>query len=214
LVGGDTTRGPLSVSVTLLGTVPRGRAVTRAGAQAGDDLWVAGVLGDAAAGLACVEGRLAASARDRASLVRALDRPQPPLAFGLSLRGVASAMIDVSDGVYADLSHVLRASGLGATFDPSLLPASAVLHRVVPDISEREIMQCSGDDYTLLFTAPPLRARKVAAIAHHLGVRVSKIGAMHQRKGLWRTDTGKSPRRIAASGFDHFATLSRATVVR
>ncbi len=204
LVGGDTTRGPLSVSVTLLGSVPRGRAVTRAGAQAGDDIWVVGVLGDAAAGLACVEGRLKANARDRASLVRALDRPQPPLAFGLALRGVASAMIDVSDGVHADLSHVLRASRLGATVDPVLLPESAVLRRVVSDPSEREEMQCRGDDYTLLFTAPSRHARKITAIAQHLGVRVNKIGATHQREGLWRAVTGKAPIRIAARGFDHF----------
>lgn len=204
LVGGDTTRGPLSVSVTLLGSVPVGRAVTRAGARAGEEIWIAGVLGDAAAGLACIQGRLQANSRDRAHFARALDRPQPPLAFGRALRGIASSMIDVSDGVYADLAHVLRASKTGATVDPSLLPASRPLHRVAPDAAARESLQCGGDDYALLFTAAPRYARRIGALAQRLGVAVAKIGMTHTHKGLWRVGAGQHPSPIEVHGYDHF----------
>lgn len=204
LVGGDTTRGPLAICVTLLGGVPRGRAVTRSGARHDDEIWIAGTLGDAATGLACVEQRLEASPRDRARFIRALDKPVPPLALGIALRGVAHAMIDVSDGVLADLGHVLRASSLGATIDPSLLPASAALRRAVPDPAMREALQCAGDDYTLLFTASARNAARVASIAEQCGVRVTRVGKMQKRGGLWRVVGGARASRIAAIGFDHF----------
>ncbi len=203
LVGGDTTRGPLAASVTLLGSVPRGRAVLRSGAQAEDDIWVAGVLGDAAAGLACIENRLHPGARDRARLVRALDRPQPPLALGLALRGVANGMIDVSDGVYADLAHVLHASNVGATIDATCLPASPALSRSVRDAGAREALQGGGDDYTLLFTAPPRHARRITGIAGRLAVPVTRIGATHGHKGLWRAGAGAA-KLLDPRGYDHF----------
>ncbi len=205
LVGGDTTRGPFSISVTLLGGAPRGRAVTRAGARAGDDIWVAGTLGEAAAGLACVEQRLEASPSDRARFVRALDKPSPPLALGIELRGIAHAMIDVSDGVLADLGHVLRASALGALIDLSLLPASSALRRAVPDPVAREALQCAGDDYTLLFTASKRNAPRVARIAAQCDVRVTRIGVIQARRGLWREAGGAKTIRIPATGYDHFA---------
>ncbi len=204
LVGGDTTRGPAGASVTLLGTVPRGRAVTRAGARAGDDIWIAGVLGDATAGLACAQRRLHPSARDRASFLRALDRPNPPLALGLALRAVASAMIDVSDGVLADLGHVLDASSLGATLGAGPLPASRALLRAVPDVGARFAMQCRGDDYTLLFTASPRYARRIETIAQRAGLPATRIGSTHALRGLWREGPGLRPTRLVAAGFDHF----------
>jgi len=212
LVGGDTTRGPLAICVTLLGGVPRQCAVTRAGARVDDEIWIAGTLGDAAAGLACVEQRLQASPRDRARLVRALDKPTPPLALGIGLRGVAHSMIDVSDGVLADLGHVLRASSLGAIIDPLLLPASAVMRRVVPDPVAREALQCGGDDYTLLFTASARSAPRVTSIARQCGVRVTRIGKMQKQAGLWRGANGARPARIATSGFDHFAAPVSAPI--
>ncbi len=211
LVGGDTTRGPLSISVTLLGGVPRGRAVTRAGARTGDEIWIAGTLGDAAAGLACVEGRLESGSRDCVHFKRALDKPSPPLALGIALRRVAHAMIDVSDGVLADLGHVLRASASGALIDPSLLPASAALRRAVPDPVAREVLQCAGDDYTLLFTASKRNARRVARIAAECEVRVTRIGVMQARRGLWRKAGDAAPGRIPTTGYDHFVQDSRAT---
>jgi len=204
LVGGDTTRGPLSVSVTLLGSVARGRALTRSNARAGEDIWIAGTLGEAAAGLAIAQGRLVVGAREQTRLVRALDRPSPPLGFGIALRPIASAAIDISDGVYADLGHVLTASGIGAVIDPARLPASATLRRVVPDAAARERLQSLGDDYTLLFTAQPRRAARVIDAATKARIRVTRIGQVAVSRGLWRTRADGTLARIPLVGHDHF----------
>lgn len=204
LVGGDTTRGPLTVSVTLLGTVPRGRAVLRSGALPDDTIWIAGDVGGAAAGLAIAQGRLEAAPRERVRLLRALDRPRPPVDLGVSLRTIATSMIDISDGVLADLAHLLDASGLGATLSIASLPALPALRRAVPDALARYPLQTGGDDYTLLFTMPAKRRALLETAARQAKTRVSEVGRMHSERGLFERLKDGSRRPIEAHGFEHF----------
>ncbi|MHB1375627.1 MAG: thiamine-phosphate kinase, partial [Thauera sp.] len=126
LAGGDTTRGPLTLSVTLLGEVPQGAAITRAGGRPGDDLWVSGQPGRAALGLAALKGEATLSAAGRTACIAALQRPQPRVGLGLALRGLASAMLDVSDGLLGDLGHILENSRTGARIDVAALPLAAL----------------------------------------------------------------------------------------
>jgi thiamine-monophosphate kinase len=207
LVGGDTTRGPLNLCVTILGEVPTGQALRRSGAQVGDSIWVSGVLGDAALALAHHLGKITLAAADLASCEGALLRPQPRVGLGLRLRGVAHAAIDVSDGFVADLGHILEASKVGAVVDADSLPRSALLRRCVDGDSHELAMSCllaGGDDYELCFTAPRDRDATVAALAVDAGVAVSKVGEITSASGLVVHDhTGNAvpvPR-----GFDHFA---------
>ncbi len=201
LVGGDTTRGPLSVCVTALGHVAPGGALRRDAARPGDSIWVSGTLGDAAAALA-LRSRgetMPAALRGR------LDRPSPRLALGQALIGLAHACIDVSDGLLADLGHVLDASGVGAEIDVDALPASAALHAAVADVDARRALQSSGgDDYELCFTAPAAREALVRAAAAAAGVAVTRIGGIVAgRDSVCRTGVGEvwhPPRR----GYAHF----------
>lgn len=127
LIGGDTTRGPRNLCVTVIGELPAGTALTRAGASAGDDVWVSGTLGDAMLGLAALQGRVALDAASRAACVARLERPEPRVALGSALRGIASAMLDVSDGLVGDLGHILDASGVGASLDLGAIPRGPAL---------------------------------------------------------------------------------------
>jgi thiamine-monophosphate kinase len=207
LVGGDTTRGPLSLTVQALGQVPLRRALRREGARAGDGVWVSGHLGDAAAGLAIVQGRqAAASPADARRLRGRLDRPTPRVALGIALRGVASACIDVSDGLAQDLGHVLRASGAGAAIAVDALPLSPALRRAIADPARRrELALSGGDDYELCFTVPPRREARLAAIARALRLPLARIGAVTAGRALRLRDA--AGRRVALSrpGYDHFA---------
>ena len=154
LVGGDLVRGPLSLGVQVFGAVPRGHALLRSGARVGDQLCVSGFLGDAAAGLALEQGRLEASGEDAEALRAAFWRPQPALGLGQALRDVATAAIDVSDGLLADVGHLARASGVGAVIDSPMLPLSAALKRCVDDATALRMALTGGDDYVLCFTLP------------------------------------------------------------
>jgi thiamine-monophosphate kinase len=206
LVGGDTTRGPLTVSVQLLGEVARGQALRRDAARDGDLVVVSGTLGDAAAGLALVQGRLGAPDAATARRLRArLDRPQPRVALGESLGGLARAAIDVSDGLAQDLGHVLRASGVGATLEVDRLPLSPALRRTVSDPQRRVSWALSGgDDYELCFTVPERKVATLAALSRRLRLPLTVVGRIERRRGLRLRDA--AGRRVALSrpGFDHF----------
>lgn len=173
LVGGDTTRGPLSVCVTVHGFVAPDAALRRAGARAGDDVWVTGSLGDAAAALVQWRAGGAADAPLRARL----DRPTPRVEAGLGLAsGIAHAAIDLSDGLLADLGHICAASGVGADIDLSALPASEALSSRFGTEARHAAQATGGDDYELCFTAPPSRREAVAALAARCGTPMARIG--------------------------------------
>jgi len=182
-VGGDTTRGPRNLCVTVLGTLPRGAALLRSGARPGDELWVSGAPGLAALGLAYLRGGCDLEGTARAAALRRLHAPEPRVALGIALRSIASACIDVSDGLLADLGHLLRASGAAAELqvDALLAPLHAVLaDAVCTPGSEcvRQAVLSGGDDYELLFTAAPDRADAVLAAATSAATPVMRIGSV------------------------------------
>lgn len=176
LVGGDTTRGPLSINVTAHGLVAPGTALRRDGAQAGDDVWVSGTLGDAAAGLA----QWKAGDPSDAFLRTRLDRPTPRVALGQSLGGIATACIDLSDGLLADLGHICRASSVGARIDVEVLPTSEALATGFDVATRRHLQATGGDDYELCFTALPTRRQDVLVAACSSGVAVTRIGGIER----------------------------------
>ena len=202
LLGGDTvsTPGPLTLSLTILGTVPEGQALLRSGARPGDDVWVSGCLGDAALGLRVLRG-LAVTEDEALALVDRYRTPRPRLALGKALRGIASAAIDVSDGLVADLGHILETSGVGATLDASLLPLSPA-GRGVP--GAREAALTGGDDYELLFTAPAARRAEVAALSPPGGVSVTRIGTVGRGRGSTSSMPAGQPVPIDRTGWTHF----------
>ncbi|RAP58501.1 thiamine-phosphate kinase [Oleiagrimonas sp. MCCC 1A03011] len=210
LVGGDTTRGPLAVSVTVHGFVPEAQALRRDGAKAGDAIFVTGTLGDAAAGLACLDREradadrlLTASVDSRKALIGRLNRPTPRVAAGQLLRGVASACIDVSDGLLADLGHVCRASGVGAVLDADALPLSSALLTLFAD-DARDFALRGGDDYELCFTVPSERAADLIADLSRQGCGVARIGRIVAEDGLAVRDAAGRSVAVSASGWDHF----------
>jgi thiamine-monophosphate kinase len=200
LVGGDTTRGPLTVTVSLAGTVPPGRALRRGGARAGDDLWVSGTPGDAAAGLAILQGRLSAQGRARDALLARFQLPQARVALGMALRDIATSCIDVSDGLLGDLGKLCAASGVGADVASRELPLSAGLCSVAPPDARIAFALSGGDDYELLFTADPAQRAVLAAL--DAGVVLRRIGTVTEAAGV--LVDGAPPRRDAGHGFDHF----------
>jgi len=200
LVGGDTTRGPLTVTMTAAGTVPPGGALMREGARPGDDVWVSGTPGDAAAGLAILQGRLPAQGRARDALLARFQLPQPRVALGLALRGIATACIDISDGLAGDLGKLCAASGVGADVESRELPLSAGLCSVAAPGARVGYALAGGDDYELLFSAGPGERARISAL--DAGVVLRRIGTIAEVLGV-RID-GEPPGRDAGHGFDHF----------
>jgi thiamine-monophosphate kinase len=204
LVGGDTTRGPLTVSVQILGVVPRGTALQRSGAQAGDLIVVTGTLGDAGAGLA-YSTSMPASVPDEAAryLVARFEYPTPRVAMGIAARGIASAAMDLSDGLVGDLPKLAQASGLGAVVAIEKLPLSAALRAATNVAQARDWALSAGDDYELLFTVSASRYVALQQAAQRLNLTLSIIGEMRAAAEIsWMLDGAAfSP---SSSGFDHF----------
>lgn len=201
LVGGDTTRGPLSVCVTAHGLVETGSALLRSGARVGDDLWISGTLGDAAGALAQWQPGSAVDPFLRARL----DRPTPRIALGRALRGIASSCIDVSDGLLADLGHVCVESGVGAEVELAALPASPALLAAF-DIESRRVLQAGGgDDYELCFTAPESARAEIERMARETGTPVACIGRIAVGEGVAAFDADGSRWTPAQDGYQHFA---------
>jgi thiamine-monophosphate kinase len=206
LVGGDTTRGPLTISVQIIGEVPAGRALRRDGAAAGDDVWVSGALGDAALAVAAGSGRVRLNDAERKACVRRLERPLPRIELGIALRGIATAAIDVSDGLVADLGHIAERSGLAAVVEFAHLPHSRTMRRHLAHAAARRALLAGGDDYELCFTAPAARRRAVAGAARRAGIAVTRIGridAVSRRGRVTVFDDGR-PLKLERGGFDHF----------
>ena len=199
----DAMPGALSASVEVHGRCPAGGALTRTGARAGDRIFVSGTLGDAGGGLAIALGRRPArpdaSAR---ALVARMRRPEPRLALGVALRGVAGAAIDISDGLCQDLGHVLAASGAGARVDAGLVPLSRALLDVAGDTAARELALSAGDDYELLFTVPPARVNRLDAL--EVAEAVTEIGVIESEPGL-RLEGAAGTTMPAPPGYRHFS---------
>lgn len=206
LIGGDTTRGPLAVTVTMVGIAPIGVALERRGGQVGDAIFVSGSPGDSAAGLALEQGRLHVADGLSAQILR--DRflfPTPRCDIGIALRGLASTCIDVSDGLGGDLEKLCAASGCGAEVDAAALPVSDALLSAVGREAAREYALTGGEDYELLFTVPLARlGAMTSAIARGLGP-VKRIGSLVAGKGVKVFARG-GVMQFSGSGFDHFAT--------
>ena len=203
LIGGDTTRGPLNLCITVFGEVPLGTALLRSGAQPDDDLYVSGSLGDARLALEAFRGTVVLDGDAFERVRNAMERPQPRVALGLALRGVATSAIDVSDGLLGDLAHVLRRSKVGAELLADALPRSAVL-RTQPEALQRSCTLAGGDDYELIFTAPPQRAPLVAAAAEAAQVGVTRIGRIEAEAGLRLIDRDGRALADDFGSFDHF----------
>ncbi|MBS7457756.1 thiamine-phosphate kinase [Coralloluteibacterium stylophorae] len=209
LVGGDTTRGPLSINVTAHGLVEAGTALRRDGARRGDAVWITGAPGEAAAGLALLraerEGRPAEAtdADGRAHLLVRLQRPLPRIAAGRALRGLASACLDVSDGLLADLGHIAAASGVGAEIDAGALPVPAALAALAPAVRLRHQFT-GGDDYELCFTAPADADAAVHAALAPTGVAATRIGRVVAGGGVAVRDPHGHYAASPHAGFDHF----------
>lgn len=206
LVGGDTTRGALTISITVMGEVPPGQALRRDGAQVGDDIWVSGVIGSAALALAYRQGRLFMEQIDAAKVLPALYLPTPRIELGMALRGLASSAIDISDGLLGDLGHILERSRVGATLEFSALPTLPVVQAYQHEAVARECVLAGGDDYELCFTAPTGQRNAVLAAAASTGVAVTRIGYIHAEPGLTVIDAEGQPLPVDKTGYDHFAT--------
>ena len=232
LIGGDTTRGPLNMCVTIMGEVPHGKALRRSGAQAGNDIWVSGTLGNAALALAHLQGRIQLAAEDFSACAAALHQPTPRVALGLALRTVAHSAIDVSDGLLADLGHILECSKMGAEIWFDALPVSDALRAFATASFEGEAVRYSrawpaptseggsvagcatllqhcllsgGDDYELCFTAPLAHRSKVEELSRQMNLPLTRIGAIVAASGCNLRAADGSIINIQESGYDHFA---------
>ena len=203
LVGGDTTQGPLNICIGVFGEVPVGQALLRSGARAGDDLYVSGLLGDARLALEAFRGTLELAGDAFAAARVAMEQPQPRVALGVALRGVATSAIDVSDGLLGDLAHLLRRSGVGARLEVDALPRSATL-AAQPRAVQLECLLAGGDDYELLFTAPPALAPRVRDAASAAGVAVTRIGRIEAGASLRLVDAAGETLANTWGSFDHF----------
>ena len=204
LIGGDTTRGPLTLAVTILGEVPRGKALLRSGARAGDDVWVSGELGGGALGLAYLQGRAKLSADDARDACVRLEEPEARVALGERLIGIAHSAIDVSDGFAADLGHILERSGLGATVNYDALPRPAAFARLKNRHLEQHCVLSGGDDYELVFTAAPAARATLAKLGGELGLRLSRVGTIEAGSASLRVLDHEGEPIAYAGGFDHF----------
>ncbi len=204
LVGGDTTRGPLNICLTVFGEVPAGQALLRSGARAGDDLYVSGTLGDARLALQAMRGEVTVPAPVLAAARERLDTPTPRVALGLALRGLATSAIDISDGLLGDLGHVLHASGVGATVDADAVATLLAAGTAVGSDLRRAYTLAGGDDYELAFTAPPAAREAVRVAAAQADTRVTRIGQIEAAHGLRLVDAHGQPVPGHFASFDHF----------
>lgn len=204
LVGGDTTRGPLSLTVTVLGDAPAGRPMRRSGALPGDEIWVSGTPGRAALALWSLQGRLTLSEPLAGVALQALHRPQPRLTLGLALRDLANSAIDVSDGLLSDLGHILRASRLAARLNIAV-PTELTLAAGAE--AAREAFLAGGDDYELLFTASAEKHAQIVALAERLPLPLHCLG--HTLAGppgeIALFDADDHPLPCIRRGYEHFA---------
>jgi thiamine-monophosphate kinase len=204
LVGGDTTGGKLCVTVQIMGFVPRGAALRRSGGQPGDEVFISGTTGDSAAGLLLEQSRLTVPDAGHAQwLLERFRYPTPRVALGLALRGLASACIDVSDGLLGDCGRLAEASGCGVSLDYAALPVSEALRAAVGEERARELALTGGEDYELCFTVPAAKLEEFAARCPAAQFGWSRIGALRAQRGAV-VQRGASVMQVSHRGFDHF----------
>ena len=209
LVGGDTTRGPLNICITVFGEVPVGSALLRSGARAGDDVWVSGSLGDARLALEAFRGTLQLPEAVFAQARARMEAPTPRVALGQALRGVASAAVDVSDGLLGDLGHILAASGVGARVDADAAVGLIAAVHAGLRLDTQMLRTCAlsgGDDYELVFTAPPSARAAVEQAGRVSATAVTRIGSVEAGAGLRIVDVHGATVAQRFEGFDHFAS--------
>ena len=207
LIGGDTTRGPLTMSVQIMGEVPLGKALRRDGAKVGDEIWVSGTLGEAALGLAQLQNKReenALSASEKQSCIDALQAPQPRVALGIALRNIANSAIDVSDGLLADLGHILERSNLGAELYWMEIPHISASNQLDTTYLQ-QLSLAGGDDYELCFTAPASKHDEILAIGKKLHLTLSPIGIITRENTLNIFDEHQQLIDIKSTGYDHFS---------
>jgi thiamine-monophosphate kinase len=205
LIGGDTTRGPLTLTVTIMGEVPIGASLRRSGAKAGNDIWVSGRIGDAALAVAHRHGKLVLEESDYHEAVMRLYEPTPRVNLGQALRGMATAAIDVSDGLLADLGHICRLSKVGAVVELASIPLSAIGARHVASDAGRNAIIAGGDDYELCFTAHPNSRESLQDLAKVLDVTLTRIGQVKRGKGVSLHGPDGKPVKVDGRGYDHFS---------
>jgi len=208
LIGGDTTRGPLNICITVLGEVPAQLALLRSGAQVGDDIYVSGTLGDARLALEVFRGRLSVPQAVFEQARLRMEMPTPRLALGLALRGVATSAADISDGLLGDLQHILKASGVGADIEThhvvGTLAARTQLN--LPIETQRQLTLSGGDDYELVFTAPESKRAEIAALGVATQTPITRIGKIKASPQLRLIDSEGLEMAHAFDSFDHFKT--------
>ncbi|GAB3538920.1 thiamine-phosphate kinase [Noviherbaspirillum agri] len=205
LIGGDTTKGPLNICITVFGEVPPGQALRRDGARAGDDIWISGTLGDARLALAACNREVMLDAPQFEQASARLHAPTPRVPLGIALRGIANAAIDLSDGLVGDLGHILERSQAGATLAVDALPFGPVLSQQTQDM-RRHFALAGGDDYELCFTVPQARRDAVLAAAQRAGVAVTRVGSIDAAPGLRLVDGTGALLDLRLHSFDHFAS--------
>jgi thiamine-monophosphate kinase len=203
LIGGDTTRGALSITIQVMGLVEQGTALLRSRAQIGDLICVSGTLGDAAAGLAVVQQRLNLAEADAAYTIQRLNYPSPRVALGRLLRPYAHACMDISDGLLGDLQHILNASNVGAAIQTSALPLHPALHTLTTE-QQQGLALSGGDDYELLFTMPATHLKTIQKQAFDLGLSITVIGKIQNNPPIIQMDSNFHDQR---HGYDHFSLL-------
>jgi thiamine-monophosphate kinase len=207
LIGGDTTKGPLTICITIFGELAPGKALRRANARPGDDIWISGTLGDARLALAGYCGELALAPDALVQAATRMHAPTPRVALGVALAesGLAHAAIDISDGLVGDLGHILAASNVGATLNVDALPAGLVL-ATQPQALRRRFTAAGGDDYELCFTAPAQARAAILALAGRVDTQVTRVGSIERAPSLRWTDQNGALLDLQLAGFDHFAT--------
>lgn len=206
LIGGDTTRGPLCIAVQVLGEAPSNAALRRDGARPHDDVWISGTLGEAALGLAHLQNKIRLERDCAAIFLRRLHTPQPRIALGRALRGIASAAIDISDGLLADLGHIAAASGVGAE-----LMVNQLLPKRLPGVDYAIALNAvlaGGDDYELCFCALPQQRDAIGMIAQKLQLPLTRVGRIVAGEGVSAIDNEGRILDVGKRGFDHFQPTS------
>jgi thiamine-monophosphate kinase len=205
LVGGDTTKGPLTICITIFGDLPPGQALRRDAARVGDDIWISGTLGDARLALAGLRDEIALSPLELDRAAERMHRPTPRNALGCALRGVAHAAVDISDGLAGDLGHILERSNVGAVLDADALPRGPVLARQSPDL-QRRFTLAGGDDYELCFTAPASMRQAVLDAGRSSATAVTRVGGIEAGRTLRLVDGSGATLDLELAGFDHFSS--------